>query len=646
LFEAQVEDYSHRFDSTIHKEKEMLVFRKWFLALALVTLTVAVASAQPAFQCVANAGVPPLVRSEGIAELTGDLVLNCNNGTPTALGGLVPQVNVQIFLNTNITSKVDSNDYSEALLMIDEPTAAEQVICAAGAACPTITGWPTAPNLVYKQHVSGEVTYRPSNVWQGRKGAENSIVWLGVPIDAPGTNFTRIIRITNVRANANQLGVSSTLVPSQIIAYISATGTTSVPINNPQQTVAWIQTGLSFSVRKENGDSGSVSLLQCAGSTASRKDLFTDPTKTDKYCYNGRLRYEENFATAFKTRFALNGYLSGPDQNNPGTIYNGSESGFFSNSSGWLQVAGAPAGQATQGTRLRAQFNNIPAGVRMYVSVNNAPTTTGGIARLVNTAADGSGAYSATPASGSTTSCSDWSANVSGVGGGREIAEIPIFGGTATAVWEVINTDALTVQRLEFGYLVAYAANTANSLPGLGTVTVNGSFAPISTVTKMSAYAPLPRFADTSSATKVWVMDQCMTNLLFPFVTNQAGFDTGMVIANTTMDPWGHSTESGTCELNYYGNTNGGAAPPKQTSAAVPAGDHLIWGLSSGGTLGIAPTQGFQGYIIARCKFRFGHGFAFISDYGNTKTAQGYLALILDKAMNRDDVSTSENLGQ
>jgi len=47
-----------------------------------------------------------------------------------------------------------------------------------------------------------------------------------------------VIRITNIRANANQLGVSSTLIPTQIVMFISVTGTTSVPINNPQQTVA------------------------------------------------------------------------------------------------------------------------------------------------------------------------------------------------------------------------------------------------------------------------------------------------------------------------------------------------------------------------------------------------------------------------
>jgi hypothetical protein len=287
----------------------------------------------------------------------------------------------------------------------------------------------------------------------------------------------------------------------------------------------------------------------------------------------------------------------------------------------------------------------------MYVSVRNSARSNAGLARLVNVSqSDGSGGYAEVPSSGTTrlgglNECTDWTDIA--IGNGREYAEIAIFGGQAFATWEVTNTDPLiTEQRLEFGYMVSYTANTANNLPGLGTVTVNGMYAPISTVTKMSSTAPTPRFADTSSAKTVFKIDPCVTNLLFPFVTNQAGFDTGMVISNTSKDPWDHAIQAGTCKLNYYGDTNGGAAPPAQTSAVVPAGDYLIWGLSSGGKFGIAATQGFQGYIIAQCKFQFAHGFAFISDYGNTKTAQGYLALVMDKPINRDDVANSESLGQ
>ncbi|MFN9754640.1 MAG: hypothetical protein ACK55L_04490, partial [bacterium] len=105
----------------------MADFRKWFPVLAVASLmfgAAASANAQPAFSCSTNAGVPPIVRAEVLTELVGDLILNCTGGVPTALGAAVPQVNFQIFLNTNVTSRLLSDPWSEALLMIDEPNGA------------------------------------------------------------------------------------------------------------------------------------------------------------------------------------------------------------------------------------------------------------------------------------------------------------------------------------------------------------------------------------------------------------------------------------------------------------------------------------------------------------------------------------------
>ena len=104
----------------------MVDFRKWFPALAVVALAFGAASTAnaqqvAAFSCIGNAGVPPIVRAEGLTELVGDLVLNCNGGISTPAGAAVPQANVQIFLNTNVTSRITASDWSEALLMIDEP---------------------------------------------------------------------------------------------------------------------------------------------------------------------------------------------------------------------------------------------------------------------------------------------------------------------------------------------------------------------------------------------------------------------------------------------------------------------------------------------------------------------------------------------
>jgi hypothetical protein len=66
----------------------MANLRKLLLALTVILVATITASAQtvPAFQCTANAAVPPTLRAEGLAELVGDLVLNCTGGTPTAAG--------------------------------------------------------------------------------------------------------------------------------------------------------------------------------------------------------------------------------------------------------------------------------------------------------------------------------------------------------------------------------------------------------------------------------------------------------------------------------------------------------------------------------------------------------------------------------
>ena len=105
----------------------MADFRKWLLAFAAIAVLLAVgtpsANAQQSVLCVANAGVPPIVRAEGITELVGDVLLNCTGGTPTPVTGTIPLSNIPVFLNTTITSRIvgPAANASEALLIIDEP---------------------------------------------------------------------------------------------------------------------------------------------------------------------------------------------------------------------------------------------------------------------------------------------------------------------------------------------------------------------------------------------------------------------------------------------------------------------------------------------------------------------------------------------
>ena len=115
--------------------------------------------------------------------------------------------------------------------------------------------------------------------------------------------------------------------------------------------------------------------------------------------------------------------------------------------------------------------------------------------------------------------------------------------------------------------------------------------------------------------------------LLFPFATNQAGFDSGISVANTSAEPFGKDPTSGSITIHYFGGTTGGGlAPPPQTSSKVLPGSLALFTLSGGGNLGIAATPGFQGYIVIECRFPDAEGFGFVSDVGANKVASGYLA--------------------
>jgi uncharacterized protein (TIGR03437 family) len=442
-------------------------------------------------RCTANAGTPPNVRAEGLAEPVANIVINCTGGNPTVRGGPVPTVDFKLFLNTNIASRFYSDGTTEALLLIDDPTPANQAIC--NGTC-TLNG--IGGNINYAVPGAPANGGQPvRNVFRGRFADPNSIVWLGIPFDPPGTVATRVLRITNVRANASQLGFSPTLVPSQLVAFLNTSGQTSLPISNPQQTVGFVQRGLLFDVQSIQGTPvGGTSFQQCV---AANPNLDSGATPSGGF----RLRFIEGFASSFKPRNPSGSPTINSPQNVPGQVYN-AETAFYNPS------FGADQGLADHGTRLIARFNNVPAGVRLYATNANDPSSTPVTVRLTNNA---SGPF----------------APVAPLSQG--LFEVPLVGGTGQAVWEVINSSSNQIDEVNVRVYTSYQANQ----PGLGTATVNMSFAPISTVSTLGATPPMPRFADASTVNTAFSINACQTNLLFPFVTNLAGFDTGLAISNT-----------------------------------------------------------------------------------------------------------------
>lgn len=533
----------------------MADFRKLMLTLIAVGLLFATAASAAPYSCQATA-VPTLARSEGIAEMMGDVLLTCDGEVPA--GGIL--ANIRLRLTANITSNPQTDGYNEASLILDEGL--------------------TAASLSFRGYDAG---YGSQNVFQATKISDNEIEWAGVVLAAANsTGFYKTIRLTNVRGNVQASGDFAT-----IYASITIVSPSSVPVNNNLLVVAETRPGLTFSVT----------------------------AKTYKNCElpgeaQPALNFKEGFASAFRPG------NSGSVHTTPGGGYldeGGWQPGNLIDGTTHLHQAAQGIGVATQGTRLMARLKDIPSGAT--VKADGTFTVNGMIASTV-TGMDANG-------KGGTISGADYTVGSDGL-----------------VVYEITSITATSYSSQD---TVSPKLTVTYTVPGpLGIATANGSFAPISTVFTMSDVATEPRFRDSNTGdSAIITINPCRTILLFPFITNQAGFDTGIAISNTTRDPLSTANQAGVCRLYYFGNTGSSTGPAVQTSPSVPAGGQLVFALSGGGgvyaynggstgcSAGNCVAPAFQGYMFALCDFQYAHGYAFISDLGSQKLAQGYLALVI-----------------
>jgi len=259
----------------IHKEKEMADFRKLFYALAVVALLACftIPAAAQGLLCTSLTGTPQYVRVEGFAELTGDIVLTCTGtGASTAPGTQIAYANITVTVpGTVITSKVisgaaETTPLSEATLIVDDlkdPSiqtvanfAGSRVhrVCAdldpvGGPGVCTVNA-PASPNLSYL----GDATH--PNIFIGRPNGPNQLYFPGVPLDPPGTNYTRTIRITNIRVNATAFAPANLL--STVTAIVQFQGPAAVSVNQISATIGYVAQGMGAT--KVTADN---SFLQC-----------------------------------------------------------------------------------------------------------------------------------------------------------------------------------------------------------------------------------------------------------------------------------------------------------------------------------------------------------------------------------------------
>lgn len=561
------------------------------------------AVAQTQMSCTASAPTPTTMRASGTTELAGDLILTCRGGTPVTSGAL-PLVNISIFFNAAVTSRVlvpaagATPAMTESVLIVGTPAAAEQRPCV------------TSPCL------------NTDNVFQGRYDSFNSLSWLNIPVNPPGPDADRVLRIRNIRLNATSIPATG----GPALAFVSISGTqVSGALTNPQQTLGTVRPGYSVELRSAT-DAAITTPLGLTACNAYNLDLAANAAAAAYSTPGGRtmlIKFSEGFANSFKRRTlgtTLTEPQAGFSQDNPIVFYN-TESGFnntlFPATNGWVR-----AGVADSGTILRANFTGIPAGARVYVGTKEFTT---------GSTLDGTGVPStkarltATPGGPFTALAAD-----NQIDGGLKL--VPASGEVS---WEVLETDVNSGESVAFVVVIAYGNNPQ---PAASTISVAAGFGPQSSAATATFGDVVPRYLGLSGPTPMVSLNVCRTTLLFQFLTNQAGFDTGVSISNTSRDTLGTSPQTGRCTATFFPtpyNATTQAQFPAANSPTLAGGEQ--WTFTVSGT-----RPGFQGYMLVNCDFQFAHGYAFISDFGSKNLAQGYQALVIpDRTRVADPVTTA-----
>lgn len=405
--------------------------------------------------------------------------------------------------------------------------------------------------------------------------AGNAATFSQVKFTAATTSFT----LDGLRIDATQLpslssGQTTGLGENILIIMSSTDGTgNAAPFDgtSPVTTV----TGLAFSVKSlsvtmANGtssDTKSTSYFRCD------KTPF-DPTYEYTLALPPTAAFDVNLSEGFGTAWQPKAFVSATEP--------GEGSG------------------ATQGTQISLTFTNVPANVTLYVPATYTNSDNLNLKLVVpstlNMAKDNINA--AVPANGTVVYEVEGSTSVA------DVASIPVY----------VSFNAKSLPDL-----------TASAAP----LTVTALYAPQSKNNGPSGDNDLvPRFlgaAQTSHAIP-FSITPCSTTILFPYITNQPGYETGLAISNV-----GNLTtnggQSGVCQWSFYGD-----GAPKTAVAPTAA---VAPGTTFAATLTGIGVTGFTGFAVATCDFQAGYGYAYIADYvtGQT-TAQGYLGLLIGQPVN------------
>ena len=558
-----------------------------------------------------------IIRAEGTSELLAPLVFSCTSavaspGVAVDSAATTGTLNVSL-PGTTITSKVldASAGKTEVVAVVSSTTV--------GASTPVVT----AASTVFGTVTAGNINFNGLAIPQlfATACATTCVATQG------SATFT--ITVNNIRVNGGLVAAAGSIPVINVSGYIVSANAASVPLTLfAGGQYAYIQNGLAapaFYPTYTTAAAGGFAAGAVASGDAGKKNAFTTCT------------------TVSPVADAVNlvNYTVTPSGSNatpvPTAIAAGSSMAFAvrvsSNFAGAFKAKGASVGSGEQsdvlvtsglntnavanGTRFQISFPTLPAGVSVYVPSSIIFANGNGSVSSIqlSTSAAGTAHVAAAPSTNSDV----WNATTKGS------SALALVSGTA--VFEVQSDGDLT-PAFDIPVFVVAKANTV--APG-STISATVGFSP-------NGSTAIPNFAAGTATVGGSAFSACSTSLLFPFVSNQLGFDVGVVIANTSSDPTNllKLNQSGTCSLNFYGD----GAPATAASTGTVAAGQVYAALLSG----VAP--GFQGYMVAKCDFQYAHGFAYIN-YGLGTSAgvtTGYLANVIGTGT-RTFTNSNETLG-
>jgi len=533
-----------------------------------------------------QANIGFLLRAESEAENVSETILpSCiaNSSLTNTIGATV-----EVTMSLPVTSKAVVNAFgpgnSEATLLINDNTVNPDNAVPAGPA-----------NLLTYVAYSGTVS-------------GNLISFTNVTFPAKYTAL-----FVDIRVNASLAGALTSVVPVAQTIIIAEGGIASYTAS---ASVGQVLRGLAIPTLIPQAAGAGLSTLFLSNGTASgiiavcSGDTVSNTTAPHN---EFQITVNEGFPGAFKLQ----------TDPNPANVTN-QEQGVF--------VSGL-VGTASSATQITLTFANVPSTATIYVptSVNFAGNLSVATLTLASSqvAATSPGGLALAPVT--------------------PVAALPAaVGGVVTAVYTVTATN----QNQQENFIVPVYLNlppstAASPLAPQGPMTVTEAFGPAGPLPASGLAASIPIFATTTNTPiALQSIVLCNTTLLFPYVTNAAGFETGIAIANTTTDNLFGATATtngtslasptpGTCLLNFYGGQ--AALGPFQTSTigAFAAGPPVIQPVYANTLSSItSAAPGFTGYAIAQCNFLDAHGFAFILDGSGTGTAsgpEGYLATVIPR---------------